>query len=187
VRDGTVDALTQAKKAASLLVALTRQLVAVDRDPAGALPLAQLRVCGILHSGPRPMSALGRELGVSLSAMTQIADRLERARLVKRVAEGTDRRIRCLQLTPRGQRIMRLREEARVRRVWAALEHLSPLVRSEVVGALETLLGAGEATRGQDAHRSAISDRPSAVSYQPSAVGVSSEEPSAGLASKPHC
>ena len=50
------------------------------------------------------MSALSREFGVSLSAMTRIADRLERARLVKRVAEGGDRRIRHLQLTPRGEK-----------------------------------------------------------------------------------
>ena len=46
---------------------------------AAELPLAQLRVCGVLCDGPRPMSAVSRELGVSLSAMTQIADRLERA------------------------------------------------------------------------------------------------------------
>ena len=39
------------------------------------------------------MSALGRKLGVSLSAMTQIADRLERADMVKRVAEDSDRRV----------------------------------------------------------------------------------------------
>ena len=86
------------------------------------MPLAQLRVCGILYDGPRPMSALSRELGVSLSAMTQIADRLERARLVNRVAEGADRRIRCLQLTERGQKLMRSREDARNRRVLAVLE-----------------------------------------------------------------
>ena len=62
------------------------------------------------------MSVLSRELGVSLSAMTQIADRLERARLVKRQFEGTDRRVRSLQLTSRGQKIMQAREEARVQR-----------------------------------------------------------------------
>jgi DNA-binding MarR family transcriptional regulator len=148
--DQTEETLGQAHAAASLLLALTRHLVAVDRDPAGQLPLAQLRVCGMLYGGARQMSALGRELGVSLSAMTQIADRLERARLVKRIAEGNDRRVRCLQLTPRGQRMMQLREAARVGRVLTALEHLAPNARSEVVGALETLVDACDATRGQD-------------------------------------
>ncbi len=103
-----------------------------------------MRVCGILYRGPRPMSALGRELGVSLSAMTQIADRLERARLVRRVAEGTDRRVRCLRLTPRGERIMRRREEARLRRVRAALARLSEEARTEVLVALQRLVRACE-------------------------------------------
>ena len=96
-----------------------------DDDVVAELPLAQLRVCGILHRGPRPMSALGRDLGVSLSAMTQIADRLERASLVKRVAEGNDRRVRCLRLTPRGESIMQRREDARAEHASAALARLS--------------------------------------------------------------
>ena len=63
------------------------------------------------------MSALGRELGVSLSAMTQIADRLERASLVDRVNQGADRRVRLLQLTEKGQEMMRRHDEVRVRRI----------------------------------------------------------------------
>ena len=133
---------SQATTAASLLVAVTRELFTSDGSLVEEMPLAQLRVCGILYGGPRPMSALSRELGVSLSAMTQIADRLERARLVKRVADATDRRIRCLQLTERGQKLMRSREDARNRRVLTMLEHLSPGARSEVLAALETLVGA---------------------------------------------
>ena len=50
------------------------------------------------------MSSLGRELGVSLSAITQIADRLERAGLVTRVAKGGDRRVRRLELTRAARR-----------------------------------------------------------------------------------
>jgi DNA-binding MarR family transcriptional regulator len=82
------------------------------------------------------MSAMGRELGVSLSAMTQIADRLERAGLVKRVVQGPDRRVRQLQLTPRGDRIMQGREQARVARVLGALERLTPEARDHVETAL---------------------------------------------------
>ena len=143
--------LQQATAIASLLPALMRQLFVLDHDLAAELPLAQLRVCAMLCGGARPMSALGRELGVSLSAMTQIADRLERARLVQRVAEGTDRRIRCLQLTERGERIMRLREDARVQRVLAALERLSPSARKQELAALELLMNACAATRTEGA------------------------------------
>jgi DNA-binding MarR family transcriptional regulator len=139
---------TQATTTASLVVKLTREFFTPDGSLVEEMPLAQLRVCGILYGGPRSMSALSRELGVSVSAMTQIADRLERARLVHRVADGADRRIRCLQLTERGQRLMRAREEARNRRVLAVLEQLSPEARSEVLAALETLVEACAAARG---------------------------------------
>ena len=76
------------------------------------------------------MSVLSRELGVSHSAMTQLADRLERAELVNRVAQGGDRRVRCLQLTERGEKMMRQHDEIRVRRISKALEYLQPDARN---------------------------------------------------------
>jgi DNA-binding MarR family transcriptional regulator len=132
----------QAKGIASLLPTIMRQLFAADDDPAGELPLAQLRVCSILQHGSQSMSALSRELGVSLSALTQIADRLERSNLVSRVAEENDRRIRCLQLTQQGERIMRLQEEFRIQRVLAVLNYIPPSRRDEVHDVLELLLEA---------------------------------------------
>ena len=98
------------------------------------------------------MSAPDRELGVSLDAMTQIADRLECARLVKRVAQGDDRRVRCLQLTERGEKIMRLAPRVRIQgRVSAVMEHLTPTARQDVLASLQTLLSSACMTlRGQD-------------------------------------
>ena len=84
------------------------------------------------------------------SAITQIADRLERAGLVTRVAKGADRRVRRLELTERGQTMMRLHEQARIQRMSAALEHLSPEQRQEVTAALQALIGASVAAKGQD-------------------------------------
>jgi DNA-binding MarR family transcriptional regulator len=135
----------QATAIADLLPRLMRRLFTFDKDPVAELPLAQLRVCAILLGGPRPMSAISRELGISVSAMTQLADRLERARLVQRVAAESDRRIRQLQLTDRGEKMMRRREEARIERVVAALGHLSATGRQEVLAALESLLAASVA------------------------------------------
>ncbi len=128
------------------LVSLARGLFGGD-DHIAELPLRQLRVCAILYGGAKTMSELSRQLGVSLSAMTQIADRLERAHLVKRSFEGTDRRVRCLQLTARGQRIMRLREDARTHRVSQVLRRLSAGEQVSVIGALEVLLRACEETK----------------------------------------
>jgi DNA-binding MarR family transcriptional regulator len=142
--------LAEAKMIAALLPAIMRQLFTVDDHLAAELPLAQLRVCVILNDGPHPMSALGRELGVSLSAMTQIADRLERAKMVKRVFQGNDRRVRCLQLTPHGKQIMQHREAGRVERVSAVLRHLPANSRSKVLATLESLTRACVTLREQD-------------------------------------
>jgi DNA-binding MarR family transcriptional regulator len=131
----------QAREMTALVLGVTRQLLAVD-DQAAELPLRQLRVCMALHEEPRSMTALGRELGMSLSAMTQIADRLERAGLVKRSLEGTDRRVRCLQLTPRGQKMMKLREQIRIQRVSGVVRTMSQHARNEVLSALQVLLTA---------------------------------------------
>jgi len=134
--------LEQAKAIASLLPALMNELFTLDNNPVADLPLAQLRVCAILYDGPRPMSALSKKLGVSLSAMTQIADRLERAKLVSRVARGNDRRVRCLQLTPQGEEIMHRHRECKVQRVLAAMNHLSPKARKRIVDYLKLLMHA---------------------------------------------
>ena len=137
-----------AESLTGLLPRLLRGLSPPDRSVPGGkdvieeLPLAQLRLCGALIEGPRAMSALSRELGVSLSALTQIADRLERVRLVKRTAAEDDRRVRCLQLTPRGQRVMQKRRDARLRSSVAVLERLSAPERELVLAAMETLVSA---------------------------------------------
>jgi DNA-binding MarR family transcriptional regulator len=134
--------LEEAKTLAALLPALMRQLFTLGDDLAVELPLAQLRVCAILRDGPCPMSTLSRELGVSLSAMTQIADRLERAKLVSRVTKHGDRRVRCLQLTQRCENIMNRHEESRVNNVLTVLNIISPNMRKDIVSALETLMKA---------------------------------------------
>jgi DNA-binding MarR family transcriptional regulator len=160
---GDAAALQQAKTIAALLPKIMRRLAGPDDDFAAKLPLAQLKVCGVLHGGPRRMSSLSDELGVTLSALTQIADRLESAGLVMRVAQGNDRRVRYLQLTERGETVMRLREDARVRRTLAVLERLSPSAREEVTAALDTLFNACTAIHGQDAAREATEAAPSSV------------------------
>jgi DNA-binding MarR family transcriptional regulator len=143
--------LQQAKAIVATLPVVMRKLFAMEDDPAVELPLAQLQVCSLLIDAPRPMSALSRELKISLSAMTQLADRMERGELVRRVFEGTDRRVRNLQLTPRGEKILRYREDARIQRVVNVIERLSPDQRDQVLAALNTLLAACVAT--EDNHQ----------------------------------
>lgn len=48
---------------------------------------------------------VGRSLGLSTSTMTGLADRLEQAQLMRRVAHPTDRRLVLLQATAKGRRL----------------------------------------------------------------------------------
>lgn len=129
------DVPAHAAEANELLMSIVRDLLYVE-DRTSNLPLRQLRVCARLYDGALSMSQLSRRMGVSLSAMTQIADRLERAGLVTRVANGPDRRVRCLTLTASGRRAMRAREKARLAKLSAAFEMMNDKSRVELIEGL---------------------------------------------------
>jgi DNA-binding MarR family transcriptional regulator len=110
--------------------------ILVHDDAALDIPLRQFRVCATLFEGPRSMKELSVELGVSQSAITQIADRLEAAGLVRRGAPGDDRRVKNLELTPRARKVLREREEQRIDRVREILEQLSSADRQTLLESL---------------------------------------------------
>ena len=140
-----------AQRVADLLLAFLRGLRSGDgHDPVAELPLAQLRLCNVLAGGPRPMSEISREIGTSLSAVTQIADRLERADLIKRVPRGDDRRVRCLQLTQQGEEMMHAHERMRIGCMSRVLEQLTPGDRETVIHTFEMLVRAAAAARGRE-------------------------------------
>jgi DNA-binding MarR family transcriptional regulator len=128
----------QALRLDSIFKALARYVL-VDDDPAAELPLGQFRVCLALFESPRSMTGLSRELGVSQSAITQIADRLQAAGMVNRLPGGDDRRVRSLQLTTRAKNILQLRADRRIARVMEILKSLSADARQSVLAALSAL------------------------------------------------
>lgn len=92
------------------------------------------------------MSQLGEELHISVSAVTQMADRLEKVGLVERILEENgDRRTRHLQLTLHGQSLILARRALRTDRAAHTLALLPPLMRETVLDVLETLLTASRA------------------------------------------
>ena len=137
----------QVAEITTVLPRLMRRLFVLHADDlALELPMAQMRVCSLLYDGSQTMSALSRELGISLSAITQIADRLERSKMVERISEVEDRRVKTLRLTDQGREMMRLRRERRKRRVTEVLGSLDPDSRQAVLFALHTLLDAAHKT-----------------------------------------
>ena len=86
------------------------------------------------------------EVGMSTSAVTQIADRMERAGLVERAAARCDRRLKRLHLTVRPAELMDARRENRAQRVQDALGLMAPGLRAELLEGLEQLLQAAITT-----------------------------------------
>jgi DNA-binding MarR family transcriptional regulator len=128
-------------EADGLLMSVVRDLLYVE-DRTSDLPLRQLHVCATLYGGPLSMSQLSRKLGVSMSAMTQIADRLEHAGMVTRQASDPDRRVRCLILTPLGRRALQAREKVRLERLAAAFQTLDAASRRKLLAGLKLFQGA---------------------------------------------
>lgn len=142
----------QAALVESLLPRIMRTLFTLEPDhPSNELPLAQLRICSVLlAAGSLSMSALGKELHTSVSAVTQMADRLEAAGYVERCADPEDRRSRCLRLTPYGLGVMTSRHQARVERVASALAALPPEQRENLVQLLGTFLASSSGALSPD-------------------------------------
>ena len=135
--------LKQSEDMVAAFSALMRNMFALASDDLSMeLPGAQLRVCGMLWDGPKTMSVLTEEIGITHSAITQIADRLEKAEMVERVPEADDRRCKKLALTAKGIAVMEDRRRRRVLRVMNILRMLSLEERDEVVGALRTVANA---------------------------------------------
>jgi DNA-binding MarR family transcriptional regulator len=154
-----------AQQAQALTAALRRVMRGLSAlsldDVSGRLTVPQLRLCNLLSEGPLAMSAIGRELGISLSAVTQIADRLERSELVQRLAGEDDRRVRLLQLTPLGAQMVRQRDERRLQRACAVLESLQPAERDTILAAVLQLAEASR--RGTEERLDGFSLAPGAA------------------------
>lgn len=127
----------------SVMPRIARRLFTVyPNDPAGELPNAQLRMCSFLQHGPAPITAIADELSISVSAATQLADRLEKSGMVERASDASDRRIRLVSLTEHGTEVMRTRRELRCSQVRKVLKRLSDDDRCALVEALQKLLNA---------------------------------------------
>jgi DNA-binding MarR family transcriptional regulator len=66
---------------------------------------ARMKLLGVLHrAGPKIMSELSEELGVTARNVTALVDALEEEGLVRRVPHATDRRATVIELTAAGTR-----------------------------------------------------------------------------------
>ncbi len=137
----------QAERLEAVMPAIAQRLFTVaPSHPLADMPIAQLRLCSLLLTQESPtLSQVADELHISASAATQLADRLEKAGMVERVASSAaqgecDRRARYLRLTEKGFTLMQSRRQFRQSGARRALSHLLPEDRERLLEVLEKLL-----------------------------------------------
>jgi DNA-binding MarR family transcriptional regulator len=108
------------------------------------LTLPQVQVLKLLWEKPLCTGEVATELAISAPAVTQLADRLIRKRLIERRAVDGDRRSVQVALTDRGRRALDRFRERRRSIFCSALDTLSSRDHTEVVLALSKVIVALE-------------------------------------------
>ncbi len=130
-----------------LMPQLARRLYSLSSNhPLSDMPLGQLRICAILMHGPRTLTELSEEMNATVSAATQIADRMERAGIVVRTMGSSDRRMRYLQLSENGHKLMEERRSQRIEKTCEALSGLTEDERAALVNLMEKMLAVMQAS-----------------------------------------
>lgn len=125
----------------SLVPLLIKNLFHYTDDPQWIeLPVGQIRVMRMLYAGPSTASELSTQLSLSVSAITQVSNRLEGLGLIERSEDFEDRRVRHLRLTQKGHSLMYRRHTARVRSARMALAALDDQTQQDIIDSLDKLL-----------------------------------------------
>src|SRR5579862_7588277 len=83
-------------------------------DSIAAASISQTGLCDsdfrvlevLLHKGPLPVNTIGPKVELTSGSISVAIDRLENKSLVKRRSDPEDRRVRIVQLTPTGRRLI---------------------------------------------------------------------------------
>jgi DNA-binding MarR family transcriptional regulator len=114
------------------------------------LTAGQLKTLLLLFTnGPTKMSVIAAELGVSMATATGVIDRMVERGIVVRDSDPHDRRIVLCRMSPEGERLVSGLWQLSSQRAEVMLRALDRPRLLAVRAALEALLEAGEATKGQ--------------------------------------
>lgn len=91
----------------------------------------------LLHKGPMPVNTIGPKVFLTPGSISVAVDRLLKRGLVSRTNSTEDRRIRVVDLTPRGRRLIEQVFAAHARQVDKLAEVLSPKERRQIARGLK--------------------------------------------------
>lgn len=98
----------------------------------------------LLHKGPLPVNVIGNKVDLTTGSITSAIDRLEQKSLVARKNHPGDRRVRVVELTAKGQRVIEKAYEQHQLDMEEAVRGLSREERTLLVHLLKRLGKASE-------------------------------------------
>src|SRR6476619_6753240 len=125
------------------LIGLLRSLSPAD----GLSATAAATLATLERSGPRRLTALAVQGGVTQPAMTQLIARLEDTGLVRREADPADGRVVQVRLTDQGRDTLARRRAVRAERLAVVLDRISPQDRAALGAALPAIDALASAQR----------------------------------------
>jgi DNA-binding MarR family transcriptional regulator len=147
--EGAMAAGTERRLAVGIAAGVER-LVGLLRSlsPAGGLSATAAATLATLErSGPRRLTALAVQGGVTQPAMTQLIARLEDTGLVRREADPADGRVVQVRLTDQGRETLARRRAVRAERLAVILDRISPQDRAALGAALPAIDALASAQR----------------------------------------
>lgn len=108
------------------------------------LTLVQMATLMLLEGGEVTVRALAERFGRSTSAASRMLDQLVRRRLVSRVVDKADRRVRRVGLAARGRAVVEQMLADRAEAQWQIMQQLSVRERAQVTRAMRILQHAAE-------------------------------------------
>jgi MarR family 2-MHQ and catechol resistance regulon transcriptional repressor len=144
-RNGSEVKMAQANEGAALWVVLARAYRAmqifVERSVAAlGIGLSDFMILeALLHKGAMTMSALCEAVLLANASMTAAVDRLEKKKLVERIPDLKDRRVRLVQLTPEGTATIKRLFARHLKDLEEVMAGVSPAERAQARQVLKTI------------------------------------------------
>jgi len=137
--------IERARQLESVLPRLMRRMFAnTEADELADLSLAQLRILRAVLDSPHTAGEIVELLGYSPSALSQLTQRLVNAGFLFKSKDSQDARIKHLELTDKGRRLMEARRAARIEQAQRTLATLTDEEQQELLRLLDKMSrGAG--------------------------------------------
>jgi MarR family 2-MHQ and catechol resistance regulon transcriptional repressor len=93
----------------------------------------------LLHKGPQPVNTIGKKIMLTSGSITTTIDRLEAKSLVHRTTSPADQRIRIVELTPEGKKLISCAFTQHREDMEQAAAELTPAERRQLIRLLKKL------------------------------------------------